>query len=483
MAVIIGTAGADTIDVTGDVGTLNGTPQGGPITGIDGQGSFDTITVSTSTVSGSIDSGAGGMDLTVTDSTIGSIDSSGTSDITVSNSSVNELSTGSGVATVTTTNTDFNIINSSVGDLMLNMTGGSFTGSYAGGGGNDALTFTNATIANNVAMDASSGNDTLTFNDTTIGDNLFLQFGTGDNTINIGGDTTFGTNAVFDALNSGQNQINLPDGTVLTIDGLGSFTVGTDPLPSGENLHGSFVLPNGSGASFTDFDQFGSTGAPVCFTDGTLILTPSGDVPIETLAVGDLVMTATGKAEPILWIGSRMMEFYDHQSKHRPVQIKAGALGAGRPMRDLAVSPQHCLLMDMPPHNPSFGPNFGIGQAFVRAKFLTRLPGVRVMERKTRVRYITFLLSRHRIVRANGAWSESFYPGPMALRMLSEAHRREIKKVLSERPTSPDAGYGAQAARVLTCAETEPLIKALKMERRGKPLTLADRNECSASLA
>ena len=46
LTVLDGTSGVDTIDVTDDIGTLNGTPQGGPITGIDGRGSYDTITVS-----------------------------------------------------------------------------------------------------------------------------------------------------------------------------------------------------------------------------------------------------------------------------------------------------------------------------------------------------------------------------------------------------------------------------------------------------
>ena len=464
MTQINGTTGADTIDVTGDVGTLNGASQGGPITGIDGGEGFDSITVGNSTITNDIDGGAGGMDLTVTDSNIGTITSTGASNATLSNSTVNTLETINGGATVTATNTDIgNIVSSTGSDLSLNMTSGNISGGYLGGTGDDVLTLTNTTIADGVEFRANGGNDTVTLNNTTVVDNFLVQLSSGSNTLNIEGNASFGTNTVFDAANSGINQLNLPDGTFLIVHGEGSYTVGTDPLPSGSNLNGSFVLPNGSDGSFTDFDQFGSTGAPVCFTEGTLILTPSGEVPVESLAVGDLVVTSTGKAEPILWIGARVMEFQDDQAIHRPVQVKAGALGAGRPTRDLAVSPQHCLLMEM----PTDPPGLGTGRALVRAKFLTGLPGVRVMKGKKHACYVTFLLSRHQLVQANGAWSESFYPGPMGLKMLSAAKRLEVKKILSELRVFPDCGYGPRATRVLSRFDTERLLGILQKEELG----------------
>jgi len=478
MTQINGTSGADIIDVTGDVGTLNGTPQGGPITGIDGADSFDTITVSNSTITGTINSSVNGMDLTVAGSDINTISADGNSTVTLSGSSVNTLNTGNSAVTVNATNTDFGYVNSSAGGgVTFNMTGSSLD-EFQGGSGEDIVTLTDVTLPAGTNFRSNVGNDTLTLNNTAVGDNFIVQLSSGSNTLNIEGNTSFGNSTFFDAANSGTNQINLPDGTVLTVDGLGTFTVGTDTLPSGSNLNGSFVLPNGSGASFTDFDQFGSTGAPVCYTEGTLILTPSGEVPIETLAVGDLVMTAEGKAEPILWIGARVMEFYDHQSMHRPVLIKRGALGAGRPTRDLAVSPQHCLLIDMPADPPVFGTK----AAFARAKFLTGLPGVRVMKGKKRARYVTFLLARHQLVQANGAWSESFYPGHMGLKMLPAAKRREVENILSERRTSPDCGYGPRAARVLTRRDTEQLVGILRAKERGRPLMVRDQTAVCAAV-
>lgn len=83
-----------------------------------------------------------------------------------------------------------------------------------------------------------------------------------------------------------------------------------------------------------------------CFARGTHIATPNGEWPVERLAIGDLVVTATGVA-PVKWLG--------RQTRHRrfaqrtgflPVRIQAGALGGGLPHRDLFVSPDHALLVD-----------------------------------------------------------------------------------------------------------------------------------------
>jgi len=457
MTVIEGTTGVDTIDVSGDIGTLNGSNQGGPITGIEANGGFDTITVSNSTVSGTIDGDSGGMDLSVTGSTIGTIETrAGASTITTSNSSVNRLETGFADVTVNATNTDFNVIDTSTGAVTLNMTGGTLSGTYQGGGGADNITFTNVTINDSIAFDAAGGNDTITFDNATIGDDFFVQTGSSNNTINISGSTSFGNNAHFDSTNAGSNSITLPGGAILTIAGLGSYTVGTDTLPSGSNLHGSFTLPNGSGASFTDFDSFGSTGAPVCFTEGTFILTPKGEVVVDDLVVGDHIVTAQGAALPIRWIGTREMAFTPTQAKHRPIQIKAGALGNGVPSRDLAVSPQHCLLLQ----GAELERHFGQPYVFARAEKLIAFPGVRVMKGKKRTRYFALLLDQHQIIRANGAWTESFYPGPMSLQMLSMSQRAEFEAIFPALRKDPDGGYGPRAARVLKRGETDLLRAA-----------------------
>ncbi|GAN83719.1 hypothetical protein Gaha_0100_014 [Novacetimonas hansenii JCM 7643] len=76
------------------------------------------------------------------------------------------------------------------------------------------------------------------------------------------------------------------------------------------------------------------------FIPGTLLRTPSGDVPVESLGPGDCVLAASGQVRRICWIGLI--------AAHRPpagregaylVHIAAHACARGRPARDLIVLP------------------------------------------------------------------------------------------------------------------------------------------------
>jgi autotransporter passenger strand-loop-strand repeat protein len=85
-----------------------------------------------------------------------------------------------------------------------------------------------------------------------------------------------------------------------------------------------------------------------CFVAGTLILTPRGEVPVERLRVGDLVITAPGVDAPVRWIGRRHINVSRHPRPALvwPVVVAADALAEGVPARDLWVSPDHALFID-----------------------------------------------------------------------------------------------------------------------------------------
>lgn len=87
---------------------------------------------------------------------------------------------------------------------------------------------------------------------------------------------------------------------------------------------------------------------PPCFCAGSRILTPDGEIAVEHLRVGETVLTASGRAVPIVWIGRRRVDCRRHPRSERvmPVRVCAGAFGPGMPRRDLLLSPDHAVAAD-----------------------------------------------------------------------------------------------------------------------------------------
>jgi hypothetical protein len=79
---------------------------------------------------------------------------------------------------------------------------------------------------------------------------------------------------------------------------------------------------------------------------GTGIRTPSGDVAVETLKIGDLVMLSDGGVAPVSWLGIQTVStIFADKLRALPIRIKAGALGDSMPVRDLLISPDHAVLV------------------------------------------------------------------------------------------------------------------------------------------
>ena len=132
-----------------------------------------------------------------------------------------------------------------------------------------------------------------------------------------------------------------------------------------------------------------------CYLRGTMIATPGGEKAIESLALGDLVLTATGHAEPIRWIGHRAYNtrFARCNPEVLPVRIAAGALDEGVPNRDLYVSARHAMLLD------------GI---LVQARDLVNGVTIKEWMPAEQIEYFHIEMAEHAVVLANGAPSESF---------------------------------------------------------------------------
>lgn len=199
-----------------------------------------------------------------------------------------------------------------------------------------------------------------------------------------------------------------------------------------------------------------------CFTTGTLIDTALGPRPIEELRPGDLIRSRDRGWQPLRWIGAARLDpaRLDLQPALRPIRIRAGTLGPGLPERDLTVSPQHRVLI----RSVIAARMFGQAENLVAAKHLTALPGIDILTPPEGVTYWHMLFDRHEVVRSNGAWSESLFTGPQAMKSLGAAARREI---LSLFPELSQPGRTSRGARpFLTGRQGRKLAERHSRNRR-----------------
>jgi hypothetical protein len=147
---------------------------------------------------------------------------------------------------------------------------------------------------------------------------------------------------------------------------------------------------------FTATTPINETAANPCFAAGTRILTTRGEVPVEELAIGDLVIMPDGEEQPIVWIGIRQVEnikAFRRPEAVRPIIFQAGALADNMPARELALSPDHALYLD------------GV---LVPAKELVNWNSIHQDHRVDRITYYHIELPRHGIVFAESTPTESY---------------------------------------------------------------------------
>jgi hypothetical protein len=153
-----------------------------------------------------------------------------------------------------------------------------------------------------------------------------------ENDINNGGGTLTITHINGQPASVG-TAITLPTGQQVTLNADGTFNVVGDG--DEEDFNFTYTISNGTD---TDVGFVNATSVP-CFVAGTLIATPEGDRRAEDLLPGDLVMTKDEGAQPLRWVGSRVVQAADDFA---PIHIRANTLGQHR---DLLVSPLHRVLI------------------------------------------------------------------------------------------------------------------------------------------
>ncbi|MDB2407058.1 Hint domain-containing protein [Jannaschia sp.] len=319
------------------------------------------------------------------------------------------------------------IITGGAGDDMIDGEGGddSISGDDGddmidGGDGDDTIT-------------GGSGNDTLTG-----GDGMDMIDGGDDKDVIVGADSG-------DMIDGGEGG---DDYDTLDLTGVAFKKI---DFTSDDREDGIITFDDHTTAKFEEIEK-----VIPCFTPGTLIATPRGEIAVEDLELGDRVITRDNGIQAIRWIGRKDLSAADMvvTEAYRPVMIRKGALGHGLPERDMIVSPQHRVLV--------VGDEtllyFEEREVLVAAKHLVGRPGIERMAPRATA-YIHVMFDAHQVILSDGAWTESFQPGDASLAGLGDAQREELLSLFPElRDGAGREGYVA-ARRSLKRREAELLSR------------------------
>ncbi|WP_102108116.1 Hint domain-containing protein [Oceaniglobus roseus] len=252
-------------------------------------------------------------------------------------------------------------------------------------------------------------------------------------TILLGDGSTLVTDVVVIQLRNGATFVTELN-TAVPLDNLKIQSITLGATPVSDNATGWFVSESVTGSAI------------VCFAEGTRIAAPGGARAVEEIGLGDMVLTRDRGPRPVIWRGVQCVPGF---GGHAPVAIAAGALGPGRPARDLVVSPQHRILLA----SPIVARMCGAPEVFVPARALCGMPGI-ARRPVVAVRYHHLLLPEHGVLEAEGAAAESLFPGPCALAAVPPGERAALV-----------AALGACAA-----AEPVPCRPVLRGGRRARLL-------------
>ena len=167
------------------------------------------------------------------------------------------------------------------------------------------------------------------------------------------------------------------------------YTVQSDSYGTSINGETGLVSP-------TDLQEMAILGygeAP-CFLPGTQIATPKGEVAVEKLTVGDIVLTLRGEGRPISWIGhGKALATRGRRSAATPVIVRKGALAENVPNHDLRVTKGHSLYID---------------GALIPAEYLVNHRSIVWDDRAQEVEVYHIELAEHDVLLANGTPAESY---------------------------------------------------------------------------
>ena len=180
----------------------------------------------------------------------------------------------------------------------------------------------------------------------------------------------------FVATNTG----TLAGGSSLTLNGTG----GPNTLHFGAPVEDFIVTTSGGNTEITT----------ICYCRDTQIGTPNGEVPVQTLKAGDMVLTAHNGPRRVTWVGTgKVLATRGKRGIQTPVIVRKGALGDNLPHHDLHVTKAHSLYID---------------DVLIPVEFLVNHRTIVWDDRAREVEIYHVELESHDILIANGVPAESY---------------------------------------------------------------------------
>ncbi|WGW02922.1 Hint domain-containing protein [Tropicibacter oceani] len=217
-------------------------------------------------------------------------------------------------------------------------------------------------------------------------------------------------------------------------------------IPAGSTFTPTQARDGAGGASSSDGVASEEAYANVvCFAHDTPIQTDRGPCPAGDVKIGDRLASADHGLVDVVWTARRRIVFAGRNDPRKPIVIPANALGSGLPRAQVEVSPQHRICLHL-----------GGRDVLVPARALLGRNGIRLLRGRKSVTYIHVMCRQHEIISAEGLATESFYPGPMAIEMLTPDQRQGLRRALHQIGPSPSS----LARPCLTYGETRALLAA-----------------------
>lgn len=196
-------------------------------------------------------------------------------------------------------------------------------------------------------------------------------------------------------------------------------------------ISGYIAFQNSSGTNYMSATDLTYDNTNVtCFSADVRVLTMAGECRVDDIKTGELVLTMDHGYRPVRWVGRRVVSQreLDANPHLHPIRITKGALGNNTPCRDMIVSPQHRIYL----RSAIIQRMTGQSEGLVAAKHLLGIQGVEIAYDMAEITYVHIMFDEHEVIYSEGAASESFYTGAVAMSTLDQAARREIIELFPE---------------------------------------------------